>query len=205
MRSFLLAVIVLEALGLFLAGAALLFGIEERTVEPPPIPSFRPPVYDSVIGDMVRYQKIDQKTEATVGYLEYRVEWAEEYRGTNFGRTYRVVMVERDARARETGSRRIIIRPRDITHGWLPPTYEEQLRTQFVGAQPVIASIETASVTVLREKYDGFLVTTVIPRRSLTEISGRFWISERVPLFGVARFERDGYAYVLDQMEDARS
>ncbi len=205
MRSFLLAVIVLEAVGLFGAGAALLFGIEEKTVEPPAIPRFRPPAYDSVIGDMVRYRKINQKTKVMVGYLEYLVEWAEEYRGTNFGRTYRVVMVERDSSAHETRSRRIIIRPRDITHGWLPPSFEEDLRTQFAGAQPVIASIETAPVTVLREQHDGFLVKTIVPRRSLTETSGRFWITERVPLFGVARFERDGYEYVLDLMEDARS
>ena len=205
MRTFLLVVIVLEAIGLFAAGAALLFGIEERAVDSPSIPSFRPPAYDSVIGDRVRYRKVDQKTQAVVGYLEYRVEWAEEYKGTNFGRTYRVVMAERDARIQTVRSRKIIIRPRDVTHGWLPPGYQEELRGRVPGAQQVVASIETATVRVMKRDVPGYLVETIVPRTSLSEIAARYWITDTVPLFGVARFERDGHAFILDDMEDPRN
>ena len=79
------------------------------------------------------------------------------------------------------------------------------MRASVPGARSVIASIETATVKVLRKEHPGFLVQTVIPRNSLTEIAERFWISPKVPLFGVARFERGGHVYVLDDMDDPRS
>jgi hypothetical protein len=47
----------------------------------------------------------------------------------------------------------------------------------------------------------GFLIEAVIPRRSLTEVRERFWMTPDVPVFGVARWDRDDEALILIRHE----
>jgi hypothetical protein len=47
----------------------------------------------------------------------------------------------------------------------------------------------------------GFLVEAVVPRKSLTEVAERYWMTEEVPVFGVARWERGNEVLVLHRLE----
>jgi hypothetical protein len=196
MRRLLIWIIVLEGAALAAAGALLLFGVEDRARLGPGVPVFRPPIYDGVIGEFVRYQKLDRESGAVLGYLDYGLSRVVEYEGTVFGREFTVEITEKQ----EGGARRrrvLVLRPRASDQGWLPPVYEEELRAGVAGAQPVVQRIATAPVPFRRGQVPGFLVETVIPRRSLTETAERLWFTERVPVFGVTRWETGDFVYVL--------
>ena len=187
MRAFLLTLIVLEGLALFVAGGLVLFA-DQRTAETPDVPVFRPPLYDAVIGDKIRYRRIDRKTNREIGFVDFEVTYAVEFAGTNLGREFRIEVVERDASGRSLRNRRLRWRPRDTSHGFLPPRFNEDELAP--GDRPVVARIATAEVELHRKKRHGFVVETVIPARSLTEIAERYWFHRDVAIFGVARWER---------------
>ena len=206
MRPFLLVLIVLEAVALFAAGGALLFGVaEDHRAETPSIETFRPPIYEARIGDFVRYRKMDNKTGRQTGYLEYKVEWAEEHRGTTFGRMFRVLLVERDARGREQRRQRLIVRPRDIMHGFLPPRLDEEVRAQVTGEMLVVSSIETAPVEVKGKQRNGFLVQAVVPRESITEAAPQVLDASLGARVRRCRWEQKYETYIADRMEQPRS
>lgn len=199
MRKLLVVLIVLESLALLAAGGLLLGGVDEHGADLPAPPIFRPPIYDAVIGDSVRYQKRSKKG-ALLGYLEYRVDWAEEYAGTNLGRSYRIEIIERDEHGKMQRRRLMLVRPRDVNHGFLPPMFNEDLHAQVPGARPVIKTIRTAPVELLHEQTPGFLLEAVVPRDDLTKVAERYWITPKVPVFGVARWERRDGDYVVSSM-----
>jgi hypothetical protein len=196
MRRLLIWIVVLEGVALAAAGGTLLFGIEDRARPAPRAPVFVPPIYDGVIGEFVRYQKLDRETGDVLGYLDYRISRVDEYEGALFGREFTVEVTEKE----KEGTRRrrfLVIRPRARDQGWLPPIYQEDVRAGVAGAQPVVQRIATAAVPLRDGEVPGFLVETVIPRRSLTETAERFWLSNEIPVFGVARWEGAGFVYVL--------
>jgi hypothetical protein len=51
------------------------------------------------------------------------------------------------------------------------------------------------------KEVDGFLLEAVTPREDLSKVSERYWISDRVAVFGVARWERKDEILVLHTME----
>jgi len=199
MRNALLVLVVVESLALVGMGGVLLHGDEALRSDPPRAPVFRPPIYDAVIGDKVRYQRQPILPDGSLGeidgYLEYDVKRAEEVRGTTLGRTFLIEIVESGRAATDQRRRVMVVRPRDSTHGFLPPRFDEDDRPQ--GARPVIKTIASAPVTVYRRERPGFRIDAVTPRLSLTEVTERYWITDEVPVFGVARWDRDGNAYVL--------
>jgi hypothetical protein len=102
------------------------------------------------------------------------------------------------------------IQPRALMKGFLPPRFEDE-DDYPAGERPVVSRISTATFP-LRERPSssprpppppvrGFLVEAVVPRKSLTEVAERYWISEEVPVFGVARWERGNEVLVLHRME----
>jgi hypothetical protein len=64
-----------------------------------------------------------------------------------------------------------------------------------------VKSIRTAPVRLLREEVPGFLLETVIPRDSLSEVAERYWVTRKVPIFGVARWETKDAVYKVLTME----
>jgi hypothetical protein len=202
MRTFLVLTIVLEGLALLVAGGIVLFGVEDHVAERPAIPVFRPPIHDAVIGDSVRYRRMDKQGKL-LGYVDYKVTNALEYIGTNFGRDFRIKITERDARGKQVRERTLRTRPRDSEHGFLPPPFN--VDTLMPGDRAVIASIRTAPVTVRREAREGFLVETVIPRKSLETVAERYWLHRSVAVFGVARWERGDEILELHQQEQPGS
>jgi hypothetical protein len=200
MRSVLIWIVALEGAALLAAGLALLFGIEEAGAAAPESPVFRPPVYEAVIGDFVRYEKRDRETGEPLGYLEYKVLSAEILPGSTVGRHYILEMVEQGAGGgRRTRLQRAI--PRSVSHGFLPPIFDEEARNDAPGAKPVVRSIRTAPVKIFKRAVPGFLLETVVPRESLTKVAERYWISQKVPVYGVARWETAEAAYEVLQME----
>jgi hypothetical protein len=71
-RRVLTAVILVECV-LLLGGAVALGMYGDRMRRRPPVaPTFRPPLYDAVIGDSVRYRRVDPKDEnRDLGYVDY--------------------------------------------------------------------------------------------------------------------------------------
>jgi hypothetical protein len=207
-RVFLLVLVVVEALGLVAVGAVAAFAdLDSLGRQPPPAPAFRPYIHDAVIGDRVRYQ-IRRNDEIT-GYVEYEVIQAVEFEGTNLGREFLIRITPYSRSGRAESPRLMRIRPRAVRIGFLPPRIEDD--DDFPsGARPVVKSIRTASFA-LREvpnnpapPVDGFLLETVIPRDSLTEVAERYWMTPEIPVFGVARWERDDEVLVVHTMEKAR-
>lgn len=205
MRTFLLVLVVLESTAIAAFGGMLLFGLDERfAVEPPAVPAFRPPIYKAAIGDHVRYQKRD-KDDRPVGYLDCTVLVAREVRNTSLGRMFDIELVERGPDSKVVQKRTLHIQPRGADHGFLLPSILELERAQVPGARPVVHSIRTAPVPMPNgRKVPGFLVQAVIPRDGLDVVAERYWITSRVPVFGVARFERGGFTYVLHGSEKPR-
>ncbi|MHC4959310.1 MAG: hypothetical protein ACYTGN_13150 [Planctomycetota bacterium] len=202
MRTFLVLTIVLEGLALLVAGGFVLFGLEDHTAERPHVPVFRPPIHNAVIGDSVRYRRLD-KHGKLLGYVDYKVSTALEYVGTAFGRDFRVHIIERDASGKQVRDRTLRVRPRDSEHGFLPPRFIED--SLLPGQRPIIASIRTAPVTVRRKTRQGFLIETVTPARSLEAVAERYWIHHSVAVFGVARWERGDEVLELHQQEQPGS
>jgi hypothetical protein len=188
------------------AGLHLTGGLERFARRPPRAPAFRPPVHRAVIGDLVRYERRDT-AERVLGYLTYEVETAIEFEGTNLGREFVLKLTLTDKRDKRTHVRRIRLRPRAIGHGFLPPRFEED-DGYPQGARPVVKTIRPARMQLFKpeepgdaREVDGFLLEAVTPREDLTKVTERFWISDRVPVFGVVRWERPDEVYVLHTME----
>jgi hypothetical protein len=197
------------------AGMHLSGGLERFARRPPRAPAFRPPIYQALIGDVVRYERRDASGRV-LGYLTYEVEQAVEFEGTNFGREFVLKLTQTDKGDKRNRMRRIRLRPRAITHGFLPPRFEEE-EGYPQGARPVVKSIRPARVLLFKPAppvppappkpetwADGFVLEAVTPRANLEEVSERFWISDRVAVFGVARWERPDEVLVLHTMEKTR-
>jgi len=206
LRIVLIVLIALESTGLLALAVAHPTGaLDEWRREPPSVPVFRPPIYDAAIGDLVLYQRRDRESGEALGYLEYAVETAVEYKGSSLGRQFLIRMTRTDARGRRQ-MRKIMVQPRLVIHGFLPPRFEED-DSYPAGARPVIKSVRTREVA-LREgggrSVPGFLLEAVLPRESLTEVKERYWIAPEVPVFGVARWERGDEVLVVHRAERPR-
>ncbi|MEM8884124.1 MAG: hypothetical protein AAGD14_08660 [Planctomycetota bacterium] len=192
MRPFLISVIVLQCVVL-LGGAIgfLLFG-ETLRVPPPTSPAFTPPAYGAVIGDWVRYRRIDpDDPNSDLGYVTYTVEHARVLKNSGLGVDLIVRMQEVSADGKER-TRRVRVQPRLLDHGFLPPTFRELEEEDVPGAKPVVRTIRTADV----DGKPGFEIETVRPREGRTEVSERLWVRPDVPVFGVYRWERDDEIWV---------
>jgi hypothetical protein len=191
------SIVLLGGAGLHLAG-----GLDRFARRPPRAPAFRPPIHEAVIGDTVRYERRDPDGRV-LGYLTYKVETAVEYSGTNLGREFVLALTQTDKRDKRTRRRRIRLRPRAVGHGFLPPRFEED-DGYPQGARPVVKTIRSAKVHLFKEEVRGFLLEAVTPRVDLSDVSERFWITDRVPVFGVVRWERPGETLFLHTMEKMR-
>lgn len=224
MKKALLLVIAVEC-ALLAGGLGLhLFGGLERFERPsPPLPVFRPPLHDARIGDLVRYERRDRATGKVLGYLDYEVRQVIITKGTTIGPEIVLAIKESDTgddasrdiagiqpRVRERIMR---IQPRALMKGFLPPRFEDE--DDFpAGERAVVSRISTATFPLQERPPSspkpppppvlGFLVEAVIPRKSLTEVAERYWMTEKVPVFGVARWERGKELLVLHRMERPR-
>jgi hypothetical protein len=200
MRTALVWIVIAETVALLGAAAALVAGFEPAGIERPLSPVFRPPLQDAVIGEFARYQ-VRARTEAgedgeIIGYVDYEVLLAVETKGTAFGRTFLIEITRRDKSGRRIlGQKKFRMRPRDITHGFFPPRFDHDERPLSV--QPVIRTIRSTDVPFLNSTRPGFLVETVVPRVSLTQVEERYWFYDGVPLFGVSRWERPREVFVF--------
>ncbi len=191
MRSFLVGVIVAEALALAVACGFLVTGdFESLKVKPPQAPGFRPPIYDAAIGDMVRYRVLEKGE--VVGFVDYEVLSAQEIRNTQLGRMFIIKITETAVGGGSARPPRLVrVRPRSIRVGFFPPLYEHE-DDYPTGALPVPALIRTERFTYRKQETDGFYIEAVRPRDSLSETAERYWFTRKVPVFGIAAWERDG-------------
>jgi len=210
LKKALLIVIAVESallaggLGLYLFG-----GLDCLERPSPPLPVFRPPLHDTRIGDMVRYERRDRATGQVPGYLDYEVRQVIITKGTTIGPE--IVLAIKESDTNSASRERILrIQPRALMKGFLPPRFEDE--DDFpAGERAVVSRISTATFPLQEHPpspprpppppVHGFLVEAVIPRKSLTEIAERYWMTEEVPVFGVARAERGGELLVLHRME----
>ena len=94
-------------------------------------------------------------------------------------------------------------------HGFLPPRFEDE-DDYPAGERPVVSRISTATFP-LRDlppskkppppPVHGFLVEAVVPRKSLTAVAERYWMSDKVAVFGVSRWERGDEVLVLHHQQ----
>jgi len=188
-------------------------GLDGLRKLPPEVPVFRPLLPDARIGDLVRYEKRDRATGKVLGYLEYEVKLVIVVEGTTTGPEIVLAIKETD-RVSDTEERtreRIMrVQPRALMHGFLPPRFEDE-DDYPAGERPVVSRISTATFQ-LRDlppsspkppppPVRGFLVEAVVPRKSLTAVAERYWMSDKVPVFGVARWERGGELLVLHHFQ----
>jgi hypothetical protein len=178
--------------------------------EPAAVPVFRPTLPDCRIGDFVRYEIRDKETGEPRGYLDYEVRQVIVTKGTTIGPEIILFAKEASADGKTSRERFFNIQPRALMKGFLPPRFDDD-EDYPAGERPVIARISTATFPLQERPPDplrpppapvrGFLVEAVIPRRSLTEIAERYWMSDEVPVFGVARWERGDEVLVVHRMD----
>ena len=193
MRPVLIILIVLECL--VLLGGAVAVGLFEADLRKPPEPPqiFRPPLYDAVTGDSVRYQRLDAADESKVlGYVDYEVIQARIIKNSGMGAEFVLNISERDEEGRER-KRRVRIQPRLLEHGFLPPTIRSLSESDVPGGQTIVRSIRTTDV----DGKAGFVVEGVRPRDGLDVVSDRYFLRRDIPVFGVQRWEHDGEVWVL--------
>jgi hypothetical protein len=208
--------LVVAALCLLLVGGLATYafgGLDGLKRLPPEVPVFRPLLPDARIGDLVRYEKRDRATGKVRGYLEYDVKLVIVVEGTTIGPEIVLAIKETD-RVTDTEDRtreRIMrIQPRALMHGFLPPRFEDE-DDYPAGERPVVSRISTATFQ-LRDlpssspkppppPVRGFLVEAVVPRRSLTAVAERYWMSDKVAVFGVSRWERGDEVLVLHHQQ----
>lgn len=199
MRRVLTALVLVECV--LLVGGAFAFGLHgHRFRKPAPAPPvFTPPIYDAVIGDLVRYRRVDPDDEnVELGYVDYVIRHARVLENTGLGAEINLEIHERDADGTER--RRVVrVQPRLLDHGFLPQTFRELDRLDVPGARPVIRSIRTAEVP----GGEGFVIETVTPRESLRDVTGRLYVRPGVPIFGVVRWERGDETWILHYHERA--
>ena len=209
MKKALLLVVAAECLLLVGGLATYAFGGLDGLRRPPPeVPVFRPCIGDARIGDLVRYEKRDRETGEVRGYLEYEVRLVIVVEGTTTGPEIVLAIKDTDA-AGASRERLMRIQPRALMHGFLPPRFEDE-DDYPAGERPVVSRISTATF-LLRDPppppkpppppVRGFLVEAVVPRKSLTAVAERYWMSDKVAVFGVARWERGDEVLVLHHQQ----
>ena len=208
MKTLLTWIVAIEGSLLVLGGGALLFGLEPPLREAPSARVFRPVIHRSVIGDFARYRRHalgpDGEVGELLGFLEYKVLLAYESQGTNFGREFVIEIVERDkSGGRVLRSRKMRVRPRDLNHGFLPPRIDEDDRPTAV--RPVVRTIRTGLIPYYKDKTPGFLVEAVYPRDGVDKVAERYFFTEKIPVFGVARWERGRDVLVVHHVERAKT
>lgn len=215
MKKALLAVVALECALLVGGLGAFALGGLDRFQRAPRVEPFRPPIHEARMDDLVRYERRDAATGRVLGYLEYVVKSVFVPEGTTIGRIIGLSVKETDLprgldtkpRVRE---RLMRVQPRTLAHGFLPPRFDDE-DDYPAGERPVVSRISTATFRLRELPKDsplpppppvhGFLVEAVVPRKSLTEVAERYWMTDKVPVFGVARWEREGEVLVLLHME----
>ncbi len=205
MRRFLIGLLALEALALVALGAGVAFGaFDGMRRARPKLPVFAPAIYGAAMGDLARYERRERNPDGSdgtlLGYLEYRVERAVEYKNSTRGREFVIEMRQLDERGRLQTSRKIAVLPRTLAHGFLPPRYEES-DDYPVGERPVIATLTSETFVHRGRDRDGFRLDIVLPRRSLTEVAERMWVTPKTAVFGVVRWERDKDVLLLHNQE----
>lgn len=201
-RAVLIALVTLESLTLIVGAGAWALGGQSLRRKPPAAPVFRPALYSAVIGDSVRYRRVDPKDpERVLGYLGYEVIGAVKTRDTGLGARFGIRMTRIDNQGR-TEVRTIAIQPELIEDGWLPPRFDAVAWSDVPGGRPVVRTIRTASVPprIGADAEPGFEIEAVIPRESLHQVAERYFISNKVPIFGVVRWERAGEHLLLHRM-----
>jgi len=197
-RRLLILLVLLECV--VLVGGSLALGLYgHRLRKPSPVaPAFRPPIYDAVIGDSVRYRIVDPAHPENIrGFIDYEIKHARIIENSGVGVEFNVEITRRDNEGKEL--RRVVrVQPRTFDHGFLPPTFEELAELDVPGGRPVIRAIRTALVRGLGEDVaPGFEIDTVVPRESLQTVSSRLFVRADVPVFGVARWERGDELWLL--------
>jgi hypothetical protein len=150
------------------------------------------------MGDSVRYRIVDpEDPDEVLGFVDYEVKHARKIENSGAGVEFNIEVVRRDAEGRQR--RRLVrVQPRLFDHGFLPPTLEELSMLDVPGGRPVIRAIRTAVVKGPDHRDGpGFEIETVVPRESLTEVSGRLFVRPDVPVFGVSRWERGNETWIL--------
>lgn len=162
-------------------------------------PVFRPPIYDAVIGDSVRYRKVARDDENRVlGYVDYVVEHARKVKNSGLGTEFIISMIDRDEGDSVTGStgrerrRSVRVQPELLEHGFLPPSFAELEWLDVPGGRTVIRTIKTADVG----GAPGFIIETIRPRDGLDQVQERLFIRSDVPVFGVLRWERGDEVWI---------
>jgi hypothetical protein len=207
-KKALVLLVAVECLALVLGLGGYAFGAFDGLRRlPPAVPVFRPPLYDTRIGDLVRYEKLDRATGKVLGTLEYQVRLVTVVKGTTSGPTIALFIKEDTGGA--VRERMMGIQPRALMHGFLPPRFEDE-DDYPAGERPVVSRISTATFPLrdypkemkrVPPPVQGFLVEAVVPRRSLTEVAERYWMTDKVAVFGVARWERGDEVLVLLRSE----
>jgi hypothetical protein len=191
-RAILIALVTLESLALIVgAGVWAVAGEQFRRNSPVP-PVFRPALFSAVIGDSVRYRRVDPKDpERVLGFLDYEIVGAVKTKDTGLGPRFAIRMTRIDAEGR-TEVRTIAIQPELLEDGWMPPRFDAVAWSDVPGGRPVIRTIRTAAVPprIGADPEPGFEIEAVIPREGLHTVAERYFISDRVPIFGVVRWER---------------
>jgi hypothetical protein len=194
-RRILITIIALECL--LLLGGAVGIGLYGDQLRKPSMvsPVFRPPIYEAVTGDSVRFRRVAREDENRVlGYVDYEVEQARMVKNSGLGTEFVISMIERGADAKTKERRRKLrIQPELLEHGFLPPTFEELARLDVPGGRTVIRSIKTATVN----GEPGFIIETVRPRNGLDVITERLHFLLDAPVFGVVRWERGDEVWIL--------
>ena len=191
MRRFLFWLVVLEGSALLALAGVFLLSPESVRAEPARSPVFRSPLEDAVLGERVEYELEDLETGESLGFLSYEITEAVRVDRPNLGTRFEIEIVMRKGVKRE--SRRVIHIPR--MHGLFPPRLNED--SLPAAQRPVLKSVRSSVVEVGRNAYPGFFVEAVWPEWGLDEVKDRLWLTDRVPVFGLARRETEGAEWVL--------
>ena len=196
MRRFLFWLVVLEGSALVALAGIFLLSPESVRSGPVSIPVFRSPLEDAVTGERAEYELRDLLTGESRGFLSYEIKGAVRVRRPNLGVRFEIEIVRRGARGTRQESRRIIHIPR--MHGFFPPRLDED--SMPASQRPVMKSVRSSKVSVGQNDYPGFVVEAVWPEWGLGEIKDRLWLTDRVPVFGLARRETEGAEWVLTDL-----
>jgi len=198
-RRVLITVITLECL--LLLGGAVGIGLYGAKLRQPSSvsPVFRPPLFDAVTGDSVRFRKVARDDENRVlGFVDYEIEQARVVKNSGLGTEFVISIIDRSTDGDVAGSgserrRNLRIQPQLLEHGFLPPSFEELARIDVPGGRSVIRSIKTAEV----EGEPGFIIELVRPRDGLDHVTERLYFQLDTPVFGVVRWERGDEVWIL--------
>ncbi|MGQ0614458.1 MAG: hypothetical protein ACT4PV_12045 [Planctomycetaceae bacterium] len=193
MRNALILLICLEGATLLAAGGAFLLFPDAFARERLRVPEFVPRIDRAAFGESARYRIEELGSGRVRGYLEYAVRRIEDLREQGLGRFLTIEVTELDETGSPRRNRQIVFKPR--LHGWMPPLFDED--EWAPGEQPVLKTLTSTPVVVRKREVIGFLVEAVRPMFSVEAVRDRYWFAEEAPVFGLARRETDGLAYVL--------